>query len=67
LLPSGILSPNVIPVIANGVVIDPGVLLEEIKGLTERGIDCSINRMRNQTRYLYVCVRGFQYLAGVTT
>ena len=41
LLPSGILSPNVVPVIANGVVIDPGVLLEEIKGLTERGIDCS--------------------------
>jgi adenylosuccinate synthase len=41
LLPSGILSPNVIPVIGNGVVIDPGVLLEEIKGLTERGIDCS--------------------------
>jgi len=41
LLPSGILSPNVIPVIGNGVVIDPGVLLAEIKGLTERGIDCS--------------------------
>ena len=41
LLPSGILSPNVIPVIGNGVVIDPGVLLEEIRGLTERGIDCS--------------------------
>ena len=41
LLPSGILSPNVIPVIGNGVVIDPAVLLEEINGLTERGIDCS--------------------------
>ena len=41
LLPSGILSPNVVPVIGNGVVIDPGVLLEEIKGLTDRGIDCS--------------------------
>ena len=41
LLPSGILSPNVIPVIGNGVVIDPGVLLAEIKGLTERGINCS--------------------------
>ena len=33
LLPSGILSPNVVPVIGNGVVIDPAVLLEEIKGL----------------------------------
>jgi len=41
LLPSGILSPNVIPVIGNGVVIDPTVLLTEIKGLNERGIDTS--------------------------
>lgn len=41
LLPSGILSPNVVPVIGNGVVIDPAVLLEEIKGLNERGIDTS--------------------------
>ena len=41
LLPSGILSPNVIPVIGNGVVIDPAVLLTDIKGLNERGIDTS--------------------------
>jgi adenylosuccinate synthase len=41
LLPSGILSPNVIPVIGNGVVIDPAVLLGEIKGLNERGINTS--------------------------
>jgi len=41
LLPSGILSPGVIPVIGNGVVIDPSVLFEEIKGLKERGIDTS--------------------------
>jgi len=41
LLPSGILSPNVIPVIGNGVVIDPAVLSTEIKGLNERGIDTS--------------------------
>jgi adenylosuccinate synthase len=41
LMPSGILSPNVIPVIGNGVVIDPAVLLTEIKGLNERGIDTS--------------------------
>jgi adenylosuccinate synthase len=41
LLPSGILSPNVIPVIGNGVVIDPAVLLTEIKGLNERGINTS--------------------------
>ena len=41
LLPSGILSPNVVPVIGNGVVIDPSVLLTEISGLNERGIDTS--------------------------
>ncbi|WP_106396473.1 adenylosuccinate synthase [Actinocorallia populi] len=40
LLPSGILSPDVVPVIGNGVVIDPGVLLQEIDGLKARGIDC---------------------------
>ncbi|MFC8448495.1 adenylosuccinate synthase [Kitasatospora sp. NPDC057223] len=41
LLPSGILSPNVVPVIGNGVVIDPGVLLSELAGLNDRGIDTS--------------------------
>ena len=30
LLPSGVLSPDVVPVIGNGVVIDPGVLLERL-------------------------------------
>jgi adenylosuccinate synthase len=38
LLPAGVLSPGVIPVIGNGVVIDPGVLFGEIDGLRERGI-----------------------------
>ncbi len=41
LLPSGILTPSCIPVIGNGVVIDPAVLLEEIAGLNERGVDTS--------------------------
>lgn len=41
LLPSGILTPTVVPVIGNGVVIDPGVLLEEMAGLNARGIDTS--------------------------
>jgi adenylosuccinate synthase len=40
LLPTGVLSPDVIPVIGNGVVIDPAVLLGEIDGLAERGISC---------------------------
>jgi adenylosuccinate synthase len=41
LLPSGILSPGVVPVIGNGVVIDLNVLFQEIDGLESRGIDTS--------------------------
>jgi adenylosuccinate synthase len=41
LLPSGILTPGVVPVIGNGVVVDPGVLLEEMDGLAARGVDIS--------------------------
>lgn len=41
LLPSGILSPGVVPVIANGVVIDIEVLFHELNALTARGVDVS--------------------------
>jgi adenylosuccinate synthase len=41
LLPSGILTPGVVPVIGNGVVVDLAVLFAEIEGLTARGVDCS--------------------------
>ncbi|HWK91444.1 MAG TPA: adenylosuccinate synthase, partial [Luteimicrobium sp.] len=41
LLPSGILSPGVVPVIANGVVVDIDVLFEELDALIERGVDVS--------------------------
>jgi adenylosuccinate synthase len=41
LIPSGILYPSVTPVIADGVVVDPKVLLEEMDALAERGIDPS--------------------------
>ncbi|WP_461032138.1 adenylosuccinate synthase [Streptomyces mayteni] len=41
LLPSGILSPGCVPVIGNGVVVDPKVLLDELGGLAARGIDTS--------------------------
>ena len=41
LLPSGILSPGVTPVIANGVVVDVEVLFEELDALSERGVDVS--------------------------
>ncbi|MCU1474945.1 adenylosuccinate synthase, partial [Amnibacterium sp.] len=41
LLPSGILSPGVVPVIANGVVIDLEVLFGELEALSARGVDVS--------------------------
>ena len=41
LLPSGILSPGVTPVIGNGVVIDLEVLFHELEALGSRGIDTS--------------------------
>src|SRR6187402_2481927 len=41
LLPSGILTPGVTPVIANGVVVDIEVLFHELEALTSRGLDVS--------------------------
>ncbi len=41
LIPSGVLYPHVTPVIGDGVVVDPGVLLEEMDALAARGIDPS--------------------------
>jgi adenylosuccinate synthase len=41
LLPSGILSDGVVPVIANGTVIDLEVLFHELEALTARGVDVS--------------------------
>ncbi len=40
LLPSGVLTPGCTPVIGNGVVVDPKVLIEEIDGLESRGLSC---------------------------
>ena len=41
LLPSGILTDGVVPVIANGVVIDIEVLFDELTALASRGVDVS--------------------------
>ncbi|MDI6023559.1 adenylosuccinate synthase [Leucobacter sp. UT-8R-CII-1-4] len=41
LLPSGILTPGVTPIIANGVVVDLAVLKQELDALNERGVDTS--------------------------
>jgi adenylosuccinate synthase len=39
LVPSGILHPNRLCIIGNGVVIDPRVLTDELDGLRRRGVD----------------------------
>lgn len=41
LIPSGVLYPYIVPVIGNGVVVDPFVLLAEMKMLQRRGVDTS--------------------------
>jgi adenylosuccinate synthase len=39
LVPSGVLYDHIVPVIGNGVVVDPGVLLDELDALEAKGID----------------------------
>jgi adenylosuccinate synthase len=41
LVPSGVLYPHLTPVIGNGVVVDPGVLLSELDALAAKGVDTS--------------------------
>ncbi len=41
LVPSGILYPGTICVLGQGCVIDPEILIEELDGLEERGVDTS--------------------------
>jgi len=41
LVPSGVLYPSVTPVIGNGVVVDPAVLIEELDMLDSKGVDTS--------------------------
>jgi len=43
LIPSGILHKGKTCIIGNGVVIDPGALIEEVKGLKRRGISVGRN------------------------
>jgi adenylosuccinate synthase len=41
LVPSGVLYGHITPVIGNGVVVDPGVLLQEVDMLNAKGVDTS--------------------------
>jgi adenylosuccinate synthase len=53
LVPSGILYDHIVPVIGNGVVVDPAVLLEEVDGLTARGVDCSRLRVSSNAHLIF--------------
>ena len=46
LLPSGVVRPDKISIIGNGVVIDPWALLEEIDRVREQGVDLSPDRLK---------------------
>ncbi len=52
LVPSGILNPDAINVIGNGVVIDPQVLLKELAGFEERGVDTSSLRISDKAHII---------------
>jgi len=41
LVPSGVLYPHVTPIIGNGVVVDPAVLITELDMLAAKGVDVS--------------------------
>ncbi len=41
LVPAGILHPDLLCVIADGVVADPGILVKELKALSDRGVTLS--------------------------
>lgn len=52
LVPSGILYPGKLCVLGNGVVINPGVLLQELSGLQKRGIDISGIRISDRAHLI---------------
>lgn len=52
LVPSGIFWPQALCFIGNGVVIDPDVLLDEIDGLTQRGVDIASRLLVSERAHL---------------
>jgi adenylosuccinate synthase len=52
LIPSGILHPNIICIIGNGVVLDPVALMEEIQLLEEEGIQVNGRLFISQNAHL---------------
>jgi adenylosuccinate synthase len=52
LIPSGVIYPNVTPVIGNGCVVDPKVLLAEMRMLSDRGIDPARLKLSNNAHVI---------------
>jgi len=53
LVPSGILYPGTICVIGNGVVVDPGALVDELDHLEARGVDTSGLRISDRAHIIF--------------
>lgn len=52
LIPSGIMCENATPVIGNGVVVDPGVLVKEMAMLEAEGISCERLKISNDAHVI---------------
>lgn len=53
LVPSGVLYPHITPVIGNGVVVDPGVLIREMEMLESKGVDTSRLRVSGNAHMIF--------------
>lgn len=66
LIPSGILHPDKLCVIGNGVVIDLGKVIEEVHGLQQRGIDTSNLRISSRASVVMPYHKKFDELEDCT-
>ncbi len=53
LIPCGIMYDHVTPVIGNGVVVDPKVLVEEIEALEARGVSCEKLKLSGNAHLIF--------------
>ena len=53
LIPSGVLYDHITPVIGNGVVVDPKVMLAEIEMLESRGVNCDKLRLSGNAHLIF--------------
>ena len=51
-MPSGVMYENAVPVIGNGVVVDPGVLVKEMAMLEAEGISCKNLKISNDAHLI---------------